>query len=431
MPADNDAVTAGWAVAYVVAALTLLLFTWVAQRCTDAGLVTGKDRRASTSKFQAAMWTYAVGFALFAFLWAWVVDQVVTEVWSSKPWDDDIHRSLGTAFDHLTDKLDETYLLLLGVPLGTAITAKAITQTKVASGDVVKVDKETTAGESPARQVGTAVQELVKDDKGNADLGDFQYFLFNVLAVLYFLVQFLPHPAKGLPDLPDTLVGLTGVAAAAYVAKKGVYSEPPILYSVAPPAAPAGAKVTVFGQRFGGTAAAAGAGGTAGAAAPDPAAGAAAPTSVPVQVIFGSSPASAVEGTDEQLTATIPRHAPAGPVQVRVIRPPGAESNQVPFEVLSAQPKITSLVPATVPPNQEAKVTVNGSGFLDPSDKTPTPSNAVTLDGQTVEAEQWQQDRVVIKVPAIAAKDYTIVVHDWLGRPSEPEKQDADLLKVQ
>jgi uncharacterized protein (TIGR03437 family) len=179
---------------------------------------------------------------------------------------------------------------------------------------------------------------------------------------------------------------------------------------VAPPAAPAGAKVTVFGQRLGGAAGA---------------------TSTPVQVIFGSSPASAVEGTDGQLTVTVPRHAPAGLVQVRVSRPPGATSNEVPFEVLPAQPKITSLVPATVGANQDATVTVNGSGFLDPSDGNATPGNAVTLDGQKLDAEQWQHDRVIVTVPPRTAGDYKIVVHDWLGRPSEPEKQDADILKAQ
>ncbi len=413
--ADTTAVTIGWAVAFLAAALTLVAFTWVAERCTDVGLVTGKDRRASTSKFQAVIWTYAVGFALFAFLWAWVVDQVATEVWSSKDWQGEISASLGSAFEHLTDQLDETYLLLLGVPLGTAVTAKAITQTKVASGAVVKAPKTEAGAPETAGQSTSAVQELVQDDNGNADLGDFQYLMFNGLAVLYFLAQFVPHPAKGLPDLPDTLVGLTSVAAAAYVAKKGVFREPPILFSVLPPAAPGGAIVTLYGERLSLTAAAA-------------------DTPALSQVVFGSSPAESVElvaGAEEQLKATVPRQAPTGPVKVRVIRPPGAASDEVAFEVLAAQPKITSLVPPRVSANAEATIMVNGTGFLDPSTAEATESNRVTLDGRVLESQgTWQRDRVSVVVRGLAAGEHKVVVHDWLGRPSEPEVEGRDILTV-
>jgi len=58
---------------------------------------------------------------------------------------------------------------------------------------------------------------------------------------------------------------------------------------------------------------------------------------------------------------------------------------------------------------------VNGSGFLDPSETDPTPSDAVTLDGGTPDSAEWHHDRVIIRVSGLAAGDHTIVVHDWLG----------------
>jgi hypothetical protein len=67
----------------------------------------------------------------------------------------------------------------------------------------------------------TAVKDIVANDQGDLDLGDTQYFLFNLVALAAFFIAFFRDPTQQ-PVLPDTLVGLTSASAAAYVAKKAV-----------------------------------------------------------------------------------------------------------------------------------------------------------------------------------------------------------------
>jgi hypothetical protein len=62
--------------------------------------------------------------------------------------------------------------------------------------------------------------QLISDDDGKTDLIDFQYLCFNLVALAYFLLKFVPNPGLGLPALPPTLLVLTSTAAAGYVATK-------------------------------------------------------------------------------------------------------------------------------------------------------------------------------------------------------------------
>src|SRR5690348_7068996 len=79
-------------------------------------LVNGADNRWSTSKASVVIWTYAVLFAFVAIL-------------------------LHTRGHGLTDlKLSDQYLLLLGIPTGAAVAAKAITQDKVDQDAGFKTD---------------------------------------------------------------------------------------------------------------------------------------------------------------------------------------------------------------------------------------------------------------------------------------------------
>jgi hypothetical protein len=311
-----EKVTLGWAVSYLLAGGTLALAT-VAVPGARA-LAVGKDKRVSTSKLQVVFWTYAILFALFALLFGYVISQIADAAnWHAAK---DLKATLGKGFDgFIKHGLDGTYLLLLGFPLTAAISAKGITASKVANGTVVKDEKDPS---DPAQT--TALQEAVGDDKGSPDIGDFQYLLFNLLALLYFLTQFLAHPAKGLPNLPDTLVGLTGVAAAAYVSKKGIYKDPPILYSVLPPSAEPGTTVDIHGSNLL-------------ADVPEPATDP--PRPLPTLVIFGNVPARPLDApaaSGSLLKVNVPKGAPPGLITVHVIRPPGAESGRVPFEVVKS-----------------------------------------------------------------------------------------------
>jgi hypothetical protein len=161
------------------------------------GLLLGKDRRWSTSKASVALWTYAILFAFIAIL-------------------------LHTRGSGLNDiKLSDQYLLLIGIPAATAVSAAGVTQSNVASGKLTK---------TPATQPPTPLEgvgQLVSDDVGNADLLDAQYLAFSIVLLAYFLTQFLSAESVALPTLPATLVGLTGVSAVGYIAKKGLERDPP------------------------------------------------------------------------------------------------------------------------------------------------------------------------------------------------------------
>lgn len=160
-------------------------------------LINGYDNRWSTSKASVVLWTYGVLFAFVAIL---------------------LH-TRGQGLDNL--QLSNQYLLLLGIPTASAVGAKAITQSKVKDE---KNFNKTTENSLPDPLNGTG--QLFSDDSGDPDLLDSQYFLFSLLLLGYFVVQFLSAESTTLPNLPDTLVGLTGVSAVGYTAKKGVKNTP-------------------------------------------------------------------------------------------------------------------------------------------------------------------------------------------------------------
>lgn len=184
-----------WGAAEVWALIILLvpslLIRWK-KRSFIASLVNGADNRWSTSKVSVVLWTYGLVFAFLTIL---------------------LH-TRGDGLQHVT--LSSQYLLLLGIPGAAAVGAKAITQTKVAEDPAFK-----SKDAHPPTAV-KGISQLVSDDKGRPDLLDTQYFVFGLLLLGYFLAQFLGAESSTLPTLPDTLVGLTGVSAVTYVAKKGV-----------------------------------------------------------------------------------------------------------------------------------------------------------------------------------------------------------------
>jgi len=179
----------------------------------------GTDDRVSTSKVQFALWTLALAWALLV---------IAFHVAVYPP---------GT--------LDPRYLLLLGLPAGAAVSAKAITMGQKANGTVSK-------NRIPykKKKAADAVKETVSNDQGDLDLGDAQYFLFTLVALTVFFIAFFHAPVK-LPVLPDTLVALTSASAAAYVAKKAASSTPAKITAVSPQKGPANAPVKIFGSGLG------------------------------------------------------------------------------------------------------------------------------------------------------------------------------------
>jgi hypothetical protein len=163
-----------------------------------AMLFIGADNRTSTSKLQATLWTYAVLWALISLLVGLDVD----------------------AFSEALGKdLREEYLLLLGGPYAAAIAAKAITVGKTTGDAAAKPPKTPSPEKSTLKD---RLVEVVANDHGDVDLGDFQYFAFTLLALGFFVVAFVDSPTNGLPAIPGTLLVLSGVSLATYVGKKAL-----------------------------------------------------------------------------------------------------------------------------------------------------------------------------------------------------------------
>jgi hypothetical protein len=370
------------------------------------GLATGKDGRLSTSKFQLLLWSYVIVFALLSLFFAFLLVEIAGGLGAG--WAESLRVPLGGRFDEfLNEGLDETYLLLLGFPTAAAVAARGITTNKVAEGTIVKPNK----GAEGATQTRPG-QELVSGDDGTTDLGDFQYLLFNLLAIAYFLAQFFSDPAGGLPDMPDTLVGLTGVVAAAYVAKKGIYREPPVLLSVVPLEGAPGTVVELHGELLISATAAAGQPGTR-----------------TTNVVFGTTPARIVDEPGEtSVKVKVPGRLQPGPTNVRVVRPPGAYSGELPFEVLAAAPNIISVRPTRIKLGTRSDVEIDGSDFL-VGRESHTPKNGVTVDGLPVPIKNgsWEDTRVVVALPTerteiarlgLEPGAVQLIVYDADGRPS-------------
>jgi IPT/TIG domain len=246
-----------------------------------AGLLNGRDGRWSTSKASTVLWTYAVWFAFITIL---------------------LHTN-GKGLEHAV--LKQQYLLLLGIPIGTAVVAKGITQSKVDSGKV-----STKQPDGVETKVLNGIGQLVANDQGQPDLLDFQYFGFNLILLGYFFTKFLGNEAFGLPELPETLVALSGVSAAGYVGKKGVQQEVnPVITAVDPSPAPARGTITIRG----GSLAAAGA--------------------TDVSVLIGDLTVTPSDVTDTRIVASLPAALKPGKVTVRVVNQRGMTSDPYPLEI--------------------------------------------------------------------------------------------------
>jgi hypothetical protein len=236
-----------------------------------AGLVVGVDGRTSTSKLQVLLWTYGFAWAIVALLIG-SIDAGLTDGWNKL----------------VNGGLKEEYLLLLGLPTGAAVAAYKLTSDKVGSGTV---QKDTT----DATGLGARAAEVISDDDGNTDLIDFQYLLFNLVALAYFVVRFMGHASEGLPDLPDILVGLTGTAALGYTLNKAAQGQVPALNALVPGAGKPSTKVKLYGNALDGD-----------------------PAKAEITVMFGEKQSPHTSRDAGVLTAEVP-DMPAGKVMVTVV----------------------------------------------------------------------------------------------------------------
>jgi hypothetical protein len=290
-------------------------------------LYVGVDGRWSTSKVQSLMWTLIFVYTLVTIF---IADQIGLK------FNEDV------TFGTLT--FPDNYLLLLGGPYAALVAAKGITSSQS--------DQKTTDDTSPAdKSVAQGLREVVGDDDGNADLGDFQFFLFNLIAVAVFLVLFVPDVQAGLPVLPDYLVALTSASALGYLGKKAFGAQTPSITAILPVRVRPAGMLTIHGTGL-----------TVG-------------TRTPIVTIDGMAadevkitrvPRTASDGV--QLTAKVPVGVAAGAGKTVSVRPTGDVAAATgTIEVVDTE--LTS-DPDPVVWTPSAGVTLNGSELLAPGNNS-------------------------------------------------------------
>ena len=99
----------------------------------------------------------------------------------------------------------------------------------MASGQVQRTDAER-----------ATLGDLVSNESGATDPYDFQYVLFNLIAIVAVLVIFIDRPGAGAPEIPTFLAVLTGGSAATYATRKALAKNPPVITSMVPTTAKVG-----------------------------------------------------------------------------------------------------------------------------------------------------------------------------------------------
>ena len=196
------------------------------------GLFHGYDRRWSTSKTIAVVWTAVVAFMVLTEALLAVTGH---GAYSGKS------VSFGDFMKHTLDDPTnrELYLVLLGGPYAAALFAKTVVTNRVNNGKLQKTDGNP-----------NQLSDVVSNDAGSVDLYDLQYTLFNFAAQIITVAAFCANEAAGLPALPNFLAFLTGGSALTYSVNKGVTTNQPVLTAVHPQAARIGDRVTAYGSNL-------------------------------------------------------------------------------------------------------------------------------------------------------------------------------------
>lgn len=333
----------------------------------------GADRRTSTSKTQAGLWTVVLAWGI-----AYLLGRHLFE-----------HQPLHYVLPQ--DTWDQ-YLLLLGGPFAAAVLAKGIVTYKLENGTLTK----TTLGPDAA-----TINQVLQDDANQTDLVDSQYFLFNLVAIVYFLVQIARKPV--LPTMPAVLLAATSGAAALYVGYKAASRNKPVISSVVPRTARQGDLLTITGSNILG-------GGT--------------PSQVQVEMEqFGPLTVQG-DATDSKVKATLPSGAPTGPQNLYIVS--GAANSSDPYNiwVMADAPVIVGLNQPMVTPGKP--ITIYGRWFSStqlPDVKTVT----VQFDGSnptqgdiTAGADPTKPDSVTVTAPNSLESNTMITIINASGAASPP-----------
>ena len=269
----------------------------------------GHDGRTSTSKVQSALWTVLLVWGMSFLLGQHVFDhQDINVVLPSDTWDQ--------------------YLVVLGGPFAAAVLAKGIVTTQIANGTLTKT------AIPPTDQA--TIAQVVQNDSNQTDLVDSQYFLFNVVAIVFFIVEIAAKPV--LPVLPAPLLAVTSGAAALYVGNKAVTTNKPNITSVLPLSPGPGDMMTIIGSNLLG-----------GGSVDD--------LSVLLAGVGQLTIAADPAPTDSTIDARLPINAPPGSASITVVNADGNSSDPwTSLSIASTAPAIVGLGSATVTPGSPLSV---------------------------------------------------------------------------
>jgi hypothetical protein len=208
------------------AALLLLVSKLLTGRLSR--LLVGEDNRYSKSKFQIAFWFLTAMSVYLATLWF--------------RWQSGLPPLVGGV------EIPENLLLLSGISALTFAGAKGIRQGETNTRQEAAAAGRAVEAPPPPAPAPRFPADLVNNNAGQPDLGDFQMVLITLIAgvvyasqVISFLEVLDLSAQVSIPDVDATLLGIFGISHGAYLVKKyvgGDSQDPPPQVNSAPPANP-------------------------------------------------------------------------------------------------------------------------------------------------------------------------------------------------
>lgn len=181
-----------------------IILMWGGERKGWLDLINGLDNRYSSSKTQITLW-------FFILISSYIATNVVRSMY-------------GGGLDFVGGvTIPQNLLLLSGLSAFTFVAAKGITQSKV---DEAKEGDSGKQGKSynPDRP---RFANLLQNDKGDVDLGNFQMIIVTGLAIVFYSIQVISflsivelHHTVSLPDLDTTILSVFGLGQGSYLVKK-------------------------------------------------------------------------------------------------------------------------------------------------------------------------------------------------------------------
>jgi len=240
--ADKVLMPYGWG---AVALLFFWMVIWLLTgKLNPFLLIIGEDGRPSTSKLKPFLWTIVMIFA-YAVLYSAKLKKGSIDPISNIP---------------------PNLLIAIGLDAATLIAAKGITESQIASGQVEKPPPVTpTTATIVSTTANAGPGAVFQDDNGFPELTKIQTVTWTGFAIVIYLIAVdaalkvitaaQPNtPAVtdlSLPDIAPALMVLIGLGNAAYIGKKLVTTDTPVLTTVSADRRATFTEVTLTGVAFG------------------------------------------------------------------------------------------------------------------------------------------------------------------------------------